>query len=766
MPKTRYLPSKIAVALILSLPALSLASNPIACQISPLAQHIMPVDQAATKEQIFVTANEGNLTPTNAHLYGDVEIQFGNEWLSSDQFEMDRVHQIITSEGKDVRYATPNTVLVGDRLIHNIGKKETSVTAATYYLKAGTNIQGRATQIEHFDNTQKTLLKDATYSACSVDNEIWKIDAVDIDIDHTAGRAKAYNATFDVFDVPILYTPYISYPIDGKRHSGILFPEFEINRSSGISFFLPYYFNIAPNMDAILAPGIISKRGIAVKGNLRYLNEWQYLTLEGSYLFRDKLYDNKKRWQIKAEQELKFDKNLTGNILFQNVSDDQYTKDLGRQTGLFEEVTLERHAVLNYRTEHWTALLRFQDFVVTDRNIVQKNPYGRLPQLLFQGGWDFKGLGFELYGELVHFSAKNDRFLAESAKHPRAATRLDLMPTISYRLENAWGYIEPAARFRYTQYHLNYHDRKYQANNKTSFSRSMPILSLESGFFLDKNLHLSKLFGGGNFTQTFEPRLFYLYAPYREQSNIPIFDTSRMSSSFDNLFNFNDFYGADRQSNANRLTAAVTTRLVEDSSGIERFFLSLGQTRYFSAPRITMGDDRKKGDDEIRKSALTVETGIAITRNLYTKANLDWSPTNKLITYGTFDLNYRPASDKIFSISYQYNRPDQKNSDKTDQIDTSFYWSINNKWAIAGRYNYILSESKMIDSQLGFEFRDCCVTTRVAARYYRNNVYDEQKQWRVYIEFDLNGIGSVGQNTDGLWQDSINGYSSRQGKYF
>ncbi|MDM1544709.1 LPS assembly protein LptD [Ignatzschineria indica] len=765
MPKTRYLPSKLAIALMLSLPALSLASTPVACQISPLAQHIMP-EQNISKAQLFATAEHGTLTPTDGDLYGNVQVYHGDDRLESDHFNLDRINQVITSDGKHVLYSSPSTVLEGTHLTHRIDQRETDVTNAKYYLKATPNIQGRAVQIEHRDNESNTLLKNATYSTCTVDNEIWSLDAKELDIDHVAGRAEAYDATFDVFGVPVLYTPYLSFPIDGKRHSGFLFPELEISRSNGTTFFLPYYFNIAPNMDATIAAGVIAKRGIAVKGNYRYLNEWQMLTLDGTYLFKDKQFDHKKRWMLKAEQELNFDKNLTGNILFQNVSDDQYTKDLGRQTGLFEEVTLERHAVLNYRTEHWTALLRFQDFVVTDRGIVDKNPYGRLPQLLFQGGWDFKGLGFELYGELVHFSAKNDRYLKESTERPRAATRLDLMPTISYRLENTWGFIEPAARFRYTQYHLNYHNKKYQDGNKTSLSRSMPILSLDTGFFLDKDLQLSQLFGGGDFTQTFEPRLFYLYAPYRKQGDIPIFDTSKMSSSFDNLFNFNDFYGADRQSNANRLTASVTTRLVENKSGIERLYFSLGQTRYFTAPRITMGKDRKKGENEIRKSALTAETGIAITRSLYTKANFDWSPTNKLITYGTFDLNYRPSSDKIFSVSYQYNRPDRKNSDKTDQIDTSFYWNLNNKWAIAGRYNYILSESKMIDSQLGFEFRDCCVTTRVAARYYRQNVRDDEKQWRVYVEFDLNGIGSVGQNTDGLWKDSIKGYSSRQGKFF
>ena len=766
--RKRYLHSKLAIATFLALPAISLA-DPIACTISPLAKHIMPArDFVKVPEgELIVIADDGYLNDDEGDVRGNVEIFNGDAMLASEHFKLNRISQVVTSEGDTVRYATPSTVLIGTKMIHLLEKEETHVTDGTYYMRSEPNVQGRATQIDHRANEQNTLLKNATYSACSVDNEIWKIKAKDIDIDHEGGRAVATNATFDVLGLPLLYTPYLSFPIDGKRHSGFLFPEFEISRSNGVEFFLPYYFNIAPNMDAILAPGFIAKRSPAVQGNLRYLNEWQSLNVEGTYLFRDKLYDNRKRWMIKADSAFKITPNLTGDILFQNVSDDNYVYDIEDQTGLFRGVTLDRHATLNYRMENWATTFRVQDFLVTDREIIPFNPYSRMPQVLFTGGWDVKGIGFDVDAEFVRFDVKENEYLGQKRPDslPTGATRIDIMPSVTYRMENAWGFIEPTARFRYTHYNIDYKNERPNMHRKTDITRALPIISLDAGLFIDRETNFSHLFGGGDFVQTIEPRIYYLYAPYRSQSDIPIFDTSRKNAGFDNLFGYNDFYGADRQSNANRMTTSLTTRIIEEKTGAEKFYLSLAQTQYFTSPRITIGRDYEEGENVIKKSSLSLDSGIAITPNTYASTNLEWSPENNKITYGTFDLSYKPASDRIFSVGYRYNKGVDA-LEQIDQVDASFYWAINNKWAIAGRYNYAITEDVLIDSQIGFEYRDCCVTTRIAARYYRNNVYDEQKQWRVYVEFDLNGIGSVGQNTDKLWQDSIAGYSSRRGRYF
>ena len=767
MPQKKNVHSKLAIAVLLALPSIGLA-QPMACQISPLAQYLMP-ESNNSREQMIVNADSGYLTDQEGKLDGNAEILYGNDRISSNSFTIDRVHQIVKSSGEDVRYATPSAVLVGSKIVHLLPKNETHLSNASYYLKAEPNIQGRASQIDHRGNLQNTLLKDATYSTCAVDNEIWKVRAKDLDINHETGRAEAYNATFDVLGMPVLYAPYLSFPIDGKRHSGLLFPEISVSKSSGLNLFIPYYFNIAPNMDAILAPGMILKRGPALKGNFRYLNEWQYLTLSGTYITKDRRYDHKKRWIIQGQQTLNFNKNLTGDILFQNVSDEDYLKDIDDQTGLLDETTLERHAVLDYRTPNWAAKLRFQDFIVTDREIVTENPYGRLPQLLFSGEWNLKGFNFGIESEFVHFYAKDDQqTLSES--RPHNATRIDIMPSISYRFENSWSFIEPTARFRFTQYDLSYRHHIDRNGKRDHFSRSLPILSLDAGLFLEKNINFEKLFGGGDYVQTIEPRLFYLYAPFRSQSHIPIFDTSAVTSSYYNLFNYNDFYGADRQSNANQLTTAFTTRIFNESTGEEKFHLSVGQTQYITNPRITAGDDLNTDHDKIRRSSLFAQTGIEIMENLRIGSSIEWSPTTDKTTRATFDLNYRPSERKMFNLGYRFNRglenEDPKNSTEIDQIDASFFWQLDNRWAIAGRYNYAFSESKMVDSQIGVEYGDCCVTTRVAARYYRNNVHDSNKQWRIYLEFDLSGMGNVGQNTEKLWEQSIAGFKPRSRRYF
>ncbi|UNM97369.1 LPS assembly protein LptD [Ignatzschineria rhizosphaerae] len=764
VPQNKIVHSKLAIALLIALPSIGFA-EPIACQISPLAQYLTP-ETNNSKAQMIVNADQGYLTDSEGKLEGNAEIFYGNDKIDSQSFTIDRVHQIVTSSGDHVRYATPGAVLVGSKIIHLLPKNETHLSNAQYYLKAEPNIQGRASQIDHRGNLQNTLLKEATYSTCAVDNEIWKVRAKDLDINHATGRAEAYNATFDLLGVPVLYAPYLSFPIDGKRHSGFLFPEVSISKSSGLELFIPYYFNIAPNMDAILAPGLISKRGFGVKGNFRYLNEWQEMELSGTYITKDRLYDHKKRWIIKGEQSLNFTKKFTGNILYQNISDEDYLRDIEDQTGLLDDTTLERHAVLDYRTENWTAKLRVQDFIVTDREIIPYNPYARMPQLLFNSSWNLKGLNFGIESEFVRFSAKNDHLLDIS--RPHSATRIDLMPSVSYRFENSWAFIEPTARFRFTQYDLSYRHDVNRQGKKDRFSRSLPILSLDAGIFLEKNISFDKLFGGGDFVQTLEPRLFYLYAPYRNQSHIPLFDTSEITPSYYNLFNYNDFYGADRQSNANQLTTAFTTRIFDESNGAEKFYLSMGQTQYFTNPRITLGNDLNENDDKIRRSSFFAQTNMEVLPNLRVGGSVEWSPNTNQTTRATFDINYRPDDRKMFNIGYRYNRDLNLHDDNTqiDQIDASFFWQLNNRWAVAGRYNYAFSESKMIDSQLGVEYGDCCVTTRVAARYYRNNIYDSKKQWRIYLEFDLSGMGNVGQNTEKLWEQSITGFKPRRNRYF
>lgn len=759
MSSNSYKLTKVAVALLLLLPAKPLLANTLSCEITPIAGYLQKVRENATEEEIYAIADHGDLDDNVANLYGDVVMTFGNAQLASESFTLDRLTNIARSTGENVRYASTDTVLVGDEMIYAVDDEITDVENAHYFIRAMQDIQGRAKHIKHNEIAQSTLLNEATYSTCTVDNEIWRFKSNNLELNHEAGRAKARNTRFDIFGVPVLYTPYVSFPIDGKRHSGLLFPQISINRSSGVGFALPYYFNIAPNMDALIAPGFISKRGNTLYSEFRYLNRWQELSVRGDYLFKDKLYNDRNRWSINVQQKSRFSDNLTGNLLFQQVSDEDYFKDLEDQSGLLSETTLERVAELNYRERNWSSTLRFQQFHVVDRDIVRDDPYARLPQIIFTGNWQKFGVNFGLSAEAVHFHTKvTDR----RPQRPQNANRLDITPMVSYRLENAWGFFEPQARLRLTSYDLRYRDHKYEPKKGTQFNRALPILSIDTGIFLEKEMNLDHLFGGGDFIQTLEPRLFYLYAPYREQSHIPIFDTTNITPSYSSLFQHNAFNGPDRQSNANQLTTALTTRFIRRDSGAEKLKLSAGQTRYFDNPRITRGNDLSKDAAKNNRSEWFIEGETEILSRLYTNWTWQWSPKSRRTTRSTVDLRWEPRERRVVNLGYRYSRTPNADRAAIDQIDLSSFWQLNHKWAIAGRYNYAINDSQMIDSHIGFEYGDCCVNTRFIARYYRKSPNDSQKQWRAYLEFEFNGVGNIGQDTEAIWDKSITGFRKKR----
>lgn len=752
--------SKIAISLALLFPSTPLIAQTLSCEITPIAAYIQTAREDATVREVYAVADHGDLTDDEANLYGNVVMTYGNSELASESFTLDRIKNIARSTGENVRYASLDTVLVGDEMTYDVDNEITDVENGHYFIRTvQQDIQGRAKHINHNELQQTTLLDDATYSTCLVDNEIWRFKSKDLELDHEGGRAKAKKTRFDIFGLPVLYTPYVSFPIDGKRHSGLLFPYVSINRNNGVSVALPYYFNIAPHMDALLAPGYISKRGATMHGEFGYLNRWQELTAKGDYLFKDKLYNDGKRWSIYLQQKSHFSDKLTGNVLFQQVSDEDYFKDLDDRSGLLSETSLERLAELIYRERNWTATLRFQQFHVVDRDIIKDDPYARLPQAIFTGNWQKYGLNFGLSAEAVRFHTKvTDR----NPRRPQSANRLDITPMVSYRLENAWGFFEPQARLRFTSYDLSYRDRKYEPEKGTSFHRVLPIFSIDTGIFLEKDLNFKSLFGGGDFIQTLEPRLFYLYAPYREQSHIPIFDTTAVTPSYNSLFQHNAFNGADRQSNANQLTTALTTRFIRRDTGAEKFKLSAGQTQYFDNPRITRGRDLSEDAARVNRSEWFVEGETEILSRLYTNWTWRWSPKNKRTTRTTLDLRWQPRERRVINLGYRYTRNPNAKKPSIDQIDLSSFWQINPKWAVAGRYNYAINDSQMIDSHIGFEYSDCCVNTRFIARYYRKNANDREKQWRAYLEFEFNGIGNIGQDTEDVWDKSITGFRKKR----
>lgn len=768
------------------------------CRISPLADYIQPsAYEFMDSDTVYLSGRYADSNESFSSISEDIVAYYNNARIDADHLTLDRNSNVLSGVNQNIRYSSDSAVIESESFTSYLNSKEYEGHNVTYYLHQS-EAQGKARYAINRQNDKTSDFEQVTYSTCPVGTEVWQLAADELHLDENSGRGVARHAKLSLFGVPVLYSPYFSFPIDNRRQTGFLFPTISMDQKGGLSVRAPYYLNIAPNFDMTLTPGFYTKRGLILGAEARYLNTWQYSVLRFEVLPDDRAYrkdennrvnsaiaagqsyrkkDDSTRWSLFFEQQLRFMPKLHGRILYQQVSDEQYAEDIQDAVGLLTKTNLERVGELTYSDENWQMSLRVQHFQILDRDVIPYDPYARMPQLLFNGQWDTEsGIFYGIDAEAVNFSTNVSN---NTPYRPKSAVRLDIMPYVGFRAENSWGFFEPKLAYRYTHYDIKYQSFNFvdTSGRPHSLDRSLPIFSIDTGMVFERETDFSNIFGGGDFIQTLEPRLFYLYVPYRNQSDIPIFDTGSVTPSFDSLFATNQFTGADRQSNANQVTMALTTRFINEETGVEHFRLSAGQIYYIDDPRITTGKDlstRREcyntyaGAYDVntfchreRSSEWFVESNILLTESLSGRMTWQWSPDTKKTTRLAYDLRYQPEERKIINIGHRYSRDRNYSNDyKINQLDISTYWELNSNWAVVGRYNYSLEEKRLNDSFAGFEYSDCCVATRVAARYYRNNLFDPKKEWKVYLQFELKGLGNFGPNTDTLWRETINGYQT------
>ncbi len=742
------------------------------CAPDRLAEYIRPNTGAdSSQSPVEIASNLAETSAEQAILDGKVEVTRGDEILLADSVLFDRVNNIIIAEDQPVYYASPNVAVEARSVRVDIDEKKHVLGQTDYYI-AALKAQGGAALLSLDQNTDTATLDEVDYSTCARGSEAWKVRAQRMVLNEQTGRGQAWNVKLLLLDQPVLYLPYLSFPINEERQSGWLVPDSGYETDGGFFIRQPYYYNIAPNQDATLVMGMFSERGLLLGGEYRYLNSWQNLRFAAEVLPQDRLFDKSiwadkygsDRWSIKFDQAANPIENLYTSALLQRVSDPFYVRDLNDGLGLLDDSYLESRFDLRYQAQTWDILLRAQDFQVLDRAIFPEDPYGRLPQFIFNQQIDLPlGLTGSLYGEAVRFYAPSD---PGYPTRPESGTRLDFQPSISARYEKSWGFIAPAVRWRYTDWQIDYADFVDQTTLETDFSRSLPTVSLDAGLFFEKNENNTLWSGifGQEMTQTLEPRIFYLYTPYRDQQQIPIFDSSTISKSYNWLFIEDRFTGADRVADANQLTTALTTRLIEEETGFERFRLSLGQVQYFESPRVSLGQDRL---DDLDESEWIIESELAFTRSLSLRSGIQWSAGSDQTNRSILDLRYQPEPRKLFNVAYRYSRNQDDNGyfgveEPIEQVDVASYWQVNDNWSAIGRYNYALSTHRVVDSLLGFEYSDCCWAVRTMARHHRYAPDAVDAKWSVYLQFELKGLGSAGRRFDGLLEEAIVGYKEER----
>ena len=718
------------------------------CEPDPLAKFITP-DTGAPKNGPFqVTSTTGQSSESEAILQGDVHAQQGDQRLEASQVTYYRLNRYIKAEG-DVNYGSPDMAVHSSHSEVNLDDETGWFSGAEYYVPSR-NAKGSAERVDvqHLERTSQ--LRQATYSTCERGNEFWQLRARHLELDQTTERGIARHVTVAIEDIPILYLPYLSFPLTDKRQSGFLTPSAGYNSKNGFQTYIPYYWNIGPNQDMTVFPRIFSERGLMLGAQYRFLTPRSQGELDGEYLPFD-AKENRSRGGAFIKGQANPWSGLYSNLLFQYVSDKNYLNDFSNKIDLLSDALLERHLDVAYSTNNWTALARAQNFQTLDQNVFptsQSKPYARLPQLLFDGAWPRQAydLTYVARGELVNFAHHDDVH----------GLRLDLWPKVNLPLRWPGGFLKPQVSYRYTTYQLE----ETTPGMGDQPSRGAPIVSLDSGLFFERPVRW-KGWRDQPGILTLEPRLFYLYVPYRKQSNLPLFDTTLVDPSYAWLFLENRFTGADRLGDANQLTTAMSSRLLSSVDGSERLRFSVGQIHYFNDPRVTLNNT---STDAQNNPDLFTEAFLQLPSDLSLRGTLQWDTDHNGIRRSGVDLRYRPGGNQLVNIAYRFANDIETTTSpslhKLDQIDISVLWAINERWRTVARWNYSLLESRSLELLGGFEYEACCWALSLLARQHRDNP-EESASNEILVQLELKGLGGLGSNINQFLEKSILGYESR-----
>ncbi|MFT3849398.1 MAG: lipid IV(A) palmitoyltransferase PagP [Propionivibrio sp.] len=619
--------------------------------------------------------------------------------------------------------------------------------------------RGEADRID-FEGENHIRLTNSTYTTCAPGNDDWyaKTESLKLDYDREVGEGTDGTVYFK--GVPIFYSPWLSFSLNNERKSGFLAPSFGTSSDNGIELALPYYWNIAPNMDATIAPRVMSKRGVQLNNEFRYLNTaygGQYQgKVTAEILPDDRLRDGDQRYGISILHNQTTANGFSGLINYNKVSDDEYYTDLSSQIAKTSQTQLLQQGQVSYGGGGWwSATANFQQHqtLQPDADNPVEKPYKLLPQLTLNARKpDLYAADAAFLGQYTHFT-REDQQLGSTFIDGMNADRTVLYPQLSLPYVTPGWYVTPKIGVNYRKYSIS----GQQGSTPDSISVTLPIFSIDSGMTFER----SSNWFGRDYTQTLEPRLYYLNVPYEDQSDIPLFDTSVADFNFAQIFSENQFAGWDRISDANQLTAAATTRLLEPSTGAEVMRAMLGQRFYFKQSKVGLNStiDESK-DDRWEKSDVLAAFSGQVLPKVY--ADLAWQynlADNEVKRY-SMGARYQPEPGKVLNAAYRYNIDA---TSPIDQIDISGQWPLSGRWHAVGRLNYSFQDDetdqggRMIESIGGLEYDGGCWVLRGVVR--RAALTEEDASTSFFVQLELNDFSRIGSNPLNLLKRNIQGYS-------
>ncbi len=684
-------------------------------------------------------------------LIDDAEVRRGGVVLRGDTITYTFSSDEVYSNGHAL-VAKGGTIFEGPWLTYKLDAETGEMPDAKFrYLP--NSMRGTSEKIE-LEGDGKAKMCNAIITTCEEGSKAWWISADTLDLNQIDESGTAYNSALYIGGIPVIYSPYLTFPISEKRRSGLLTPTFGMNSNLGVNFEIPYYWNIAPNYDYTITAKPMTKRGLMIGNEFRYLQPSFGGTVKYDVLFKDKETKHY-RYALDFKHYQRFGKSGPHlGVDYQKVSDDDFISDFSTDLRESSEDVLPQNVWLSFNRTYWsTSLGVYKNQTLRPEGRYVEKPYEREPQFnLSAFVADFHG--FELSSRLTatRFKRgyKNTSYRANSGDGDRTM----INSTISYPLQGSFWHLIPKAEYSMTWYS----NLKNQARGIDEHSeRMLPIFSIDGGLVFERN---SNIFGKA-MDQTIEPRLYYVYIPYRNQSRMPNFESSAADLNFAELFSPNLYSGYDRISNANQLSGTITTRFIDADTGEEWFNATIGQRYYF--------DDQKVGlwwgqvANTQNKSDLLAATQFTLVKGLKAEASIQYSSAWSQLAKVMAGFRYHPQEHSTISLYYQYNynptfdnRPEYDNYYNIKQIDLGFQWPVVKDLFAVGRYNYSLRSKKIIESLLGFEYRAGCWILRAAVQRYVRT--ENRTTTNFFLELELVGLGSFGSSPIKAIGEGIIGY--------
>jgi len=745
MPFSRK--TRIALAVLCALPLLAAAEE----GLKPKSQSGPRLGQPKNTdaEPLFIEADRLQGTQDKeVEAFGNARLRKGDQSFQADWMRHNMAADVLDATG-NVRIEQAREIIEGSVLHYELATDRGHMDRSRYMLMsvppntpastqfAQTEGRGTAERLL-FEGPLKYRIENASYTTCEPGNDAWFLRAKQLDIDRNRDVGVAHDASIVFFDQPIFYTPYLSFSLNRQRKSGLLTPSYRTSNTTGFEFTAPYYWNIAPEMDATLYPRYMTKRGLQLSGDFRYLNpRWRGET-RVEVLPSDQQI-SRDRWGLFAKHQQTLGNAWNGAFNLNRVSDGNYFTDLSTLVAVTSQVHLSNDASLSRGgtwgdagTYSFSAYTQRWQTLQSDPLAPLVSPYNRQPQLTLSAQRMGARWGdFDLLGSFVafdHSSLVNGR-------------RIVAYPSFSMPLQNAYAYVTPKIGLHTTHYALG-------SNNTAGLqdsTRALPIFSAESGVVFERDTRA----GGQPFIQTLEPKAYYVYIPYKDQSGMPNFESGLQDINFATIFTENQFSGQDRINDANQLTFGASSRFIDAGTGIERLRFALAQRYYFQPQRVTVPGVPPRASDR-NSSDLLATFGGNFAKNW--SGDVGWQYNTDLKQTQKFNIatRYQPQQGKVLNLAYR------ETISSLRQVDFSTQWPIDGRWTAVGRWNFSLRDNRTLEALAGIEYNDNCWALRVVAHRFATTT--SAASTSIFVQLELSGVSRIGSSPFEVLRRNISGY--------